>query len=152
MEPLRDEETKVCSNGPSHMTKMAAMFIYGKNFFSGTERPMTLKVGMQHRVLEYYQICSNDAPGLTLTCLTARPTLVPYAFVWKKVKTMDLSETIVVYDIKVGRCSQLNVYMKLYEYQRLRSFIYLGPNHSDSIFVNFFSSITADFNISSALK
>ena len=26
----------------------------------------------------------------------------------KKVKTMDFSETIVVYDIKVGRCSQLN--------------------------------------------
>ena len=36
----------------------------------------------------------------------------------EKVKTMDLSETIIVYDIKVGRCSQLNEYMKLYEYQR----------------------------------
>ena len=58
---------------------------------------------------------------------------------------MGFSETIVVYDIKVGRCSQLNVYMKLYEYQRSRSFIDLGPNHSDSIFLNFFSSITADF-------
>ena len=29
---------------------------------------------------------------------------------------MDCSETVVVYDIKVGRCSQLNEYMKLYEY------------------------------------
>ena len=29
-------------------------------------------------------------------------------FVWEKVKTMDFSETIVVYDIEVGRCSQLN--------------------------------------------
>ena len=45
-----------------------------------------------------------------------------------------------VYDIKVGRCSQLNEYMKLYEYQRSRIFIDLGPNHS--IFLNFFSSIT----------
>ena len=27
---------------------------------------------------------------------------------------MDFSETIVVYDIKVGRCSQLNEYMKIY--------------------------------------
>ena len=27
----------------------------------------SLKVGMQHRILEYYQICSNDDPGLTLT-------------------------------------------------------------------------------------
>ena len=32
--------------------------------------------------------------------------------------------------------------MKLYEYQRSRSFIDLGPNLSDSIFLNFFSSIT----------
>ena len=60
-----------------------------------------------------------------------------------KVKTMDFSETIVVYDIKVGRCSQLNEYMKLYEYQRSRPLIDLGPNHSDSVFLNFFSSITA---------
>ena len=34
--------------------------------------------------------------------------MVCYAFVWEKVKTMDFSETIVVYDIKVGRCIQLN--------------------------------------------
>ena len=27
----RDRGTKVCSNGPGHMTKMAAMPIYGKN-------------------------------------------------------------------------------------------------------------------------
>ena len=67
--------------------------------------------------------------------------MVPYAFVWEKVKTMDFSETIVVYDIKVGRCSQLNEYMKLYEYQRSRSFIDLCPNLSDSIFLNFFFSI-----------
>ena len=33
--------------------------------------------------------------------------------------------------------------MKLYEYQRSRSFIDLGPSHSDSIFSNFFSSITS---------
>ena len=55
---------------------------------------------------------------------------------------MDFSETIVVYVIKVGRCSQLNEYMKLYEYQRSRSLIDLGPNLSDSIFLNFFSSVT----------
>ena len=70
----------------------------------------------------------------------------------KKVKQWIFSETIVVYDIKVGRCSQLNEAMKLYEYQRLRSFIDLGPNHSDSIFLNFFSLITADFHLSLALR
>ena len=39
--------------------------------------------------------------GVDLTYFTARPTLVPYAFVWEKGKTMDFSETIIVYDIKV---------------------------------------------------
>ena len=92
---------KVCSNGPGHMTKMAAMLIC-KLFFSGTKRPMTLKIYMQHRVLEYYQICSKDDSGLTLTYFMARSNFVPYAFVWEEGKTMGFSETIVVYDIKVG--------------------------------------------------
>ena len=60
----------------------------------------------------------------------------------KTVEQWIFSETIVVYDIKVGRYSQLNEYMNLYEYQRSRSFTDLGPNHSDSIFLNFFSPIT----------
>ena len=70
---------------------------------------MTLKLGIQHWVLKLYQICSNDVPGLTLTYFTARSNLVPYAFVSENVKTMDVSETIVVYDIKVGGFSQLNM-------------------------------------------
>ena len=90
--------------------------------------------------------------GMTLTYFMARSNLVPYAFVWKNVKTMGFSESIVVNDLKVGRCSQLNEYMKLYEYQMSRSFIDFGPNYSDSIFLNCFSSITADFNISTALR
>ena len=69
--------------------------------------------------------------------------MIPYAFVWENLKTMDFLETIVVYDIKVGRWSQLNEYMKLFEYQRLRSFIDLGLRHTDLIFSNFFPSITA---------
>ena len=100
---------------------------------------MTLKVCMQHQVLKYYQVCSNDDPGLTLTYFTTRSNLVPYAFVREKVKTMDFSETIVVYDIKVRICSQLNEYMKLYEYQRSSSLTDLGQNLSVSMFLNFFS-------------
>ena len=60
----------------------------------------------------------------------------------KKVKKWIFSETIVVYDMKVGRCSQLYEYMNLYENQRSRSFTDLGPNHFDSILLNFDSSIT----------
>ena len=51
---------------------------------------------------------------------------------------MDFSETTVVYDVKVGRCSYLNEYMNLYEYQRSRSFIDLGPRSLRFIFSNFF--------------
>ena len=108
MEPPWDGGTKIYSNGPGHMTKMAAMPILLKNlkiFFSGTKRPMTLKLGMWLWVLEYYQVCANDDPGLTLTYFRARSNLIPDAFVWEKGKTMNIWETIVVYDVKVGRCS-----------------------------------------------
>ena len=46
---------------------------------------MTMKIGMQHWVLEYYQVRSTDVPGMTLTW----SNLVPYAFVLEKGKTMD---------------------------------------------------------------
>ena len=89
---------------------------------------------MQHRVLEYYQVYSNDDPELTFTYFTARSNMVPYAFVWEKVKTIDFSETIAVCDIKVSKCSPLNEYMTFYKYERSRSFTDLGQNLSDSIF------------------
>ena len=68
----------------------------------------------------------------------------------KKLKQWIFSETIVVYDIKVGRCSQLNENFMSTK----------GQGHSFTLvqitqiqyFQNFFSSITADFNISSALR
>ena len=50
---------------------------------------------MHHRVLEYYHVCSNNDPGLTMTYFTARSNLVPYGFVWGKGTTMNFSETIV---------------------------------------------------------
>ena len=33
---------------------------------------------------------------------------------------MDFSETIVVYDVKIGRCSQLNDYMNLYKISKVK--------------------------------
>ena len=59
--------------------------------------------------IEYYsttKFFSNDAPGLTLTYFMTR--WAPMLLYWKKVKTMAFSETIVVYDIKVVRCSHQN--------------------------------------------
>ena len=105
MELLWDGGTKVCSNGPGHITKMAAMPIYGKNIKKSSSpelRPMALKLSMPHRVLEHYQVCSNDDPGFTLTYFTARSNMVLHIFVWEKGKTMDFSETIVVYDLKLA--------------------------------------------------
>ena len=66
---------------------------------------MTLKLVMHHRVLKYYQVCSNDDARLTLTYFMAMSNLVPYAFVWEKGKAMDYLETTVIYDVIVGRCS-----------------------------------------------
>ena len=73
---------KVCSNGPGHMTKMAAMPIYGKNLkkISRTKKLMTSKVGMQHRVLKYYQVCSNDDPELTLNLFYGKVKFGPLHF------------------------------------------------------------------------
>ena len=58
--------------------------------------------GMHRQVLEFYYVYSNDDPGLTLTYFMARSNLVQYSFVWEKGKTMDFSETIVIYDLKLA--------------------------------------------------
>ena len=61
-----------------------------KKLLLRNKKAYDLDLGMKHRVPEYYQVCLNDDP---------------YAFVWDKGKTMDVSKTIVVCDIRVGRCS-----------------------------------------------
>ena len=62
---------------------------------------MTLKLGMQHWMLMYYQVYSNDDPWLTLTFFTARSIFIPYTFVWGKVKQW-IFQTLVVYDLKLA--------------------------------------------------
>ena len=58
-------------NNPGHMTKMAAMPIYGKIpskiFFSGTGGPISVKLGMKYRRLKYYNVYINQDPAITLT-------------------------------------------------------------------------------------
>ena len=69
---------KVYINGQGHMTKMAAMAINSKKplkiFSSRTRGPMILKLGMKHQAMEFYKICINHDPGMTLTFFTARST------------------------------------------------------------------------------
>ena len=148
VEPPWDERTKVFSNGPGQWIWPPCSYMIKKTLKTSSLEPKgRLKVGMQYRVFEYYQVRSNDAPVLTFNYFTARSNLVLVLLYGEKVKQWIfqnflysfrkihfLTFNIVVYDIKVDRCSQLNEYVKLYEYQRSRSFTDLGPNLSDSIF------------------
>ena len=60
-------------NNPGHMTKMAAMPIYGKNpskiFFSRTGGSISKKLGMKRQWLKYmyYNVYINHDPVMTLT-------------------------------------------------------------------------------------
>ena len=65
-------------NNPGHMTKLAAMPIYGKNpskfFFSGTTGLISTKLDMMHRGLKDYDVIINHDLWMTLTFFTARST------------------------------------------------------------------------------
>ena len=92
MEPPRDVRLKICSNIQGHVTKMANRPIYGKSIqkisFFGTKRPMTLKHGIQQRVLRYYNFFSNDVTGLTtLTIFMTWSYSFPNASTWVKAYT-----------------------------------------------------------------
>ena len=70
-------------NNLGHMTKMAAMPIYGKNpskIFSETNRLISRKLGVEHRWLKYSNVYINHDPVMTLTKIMARSTWVAYAF------------------------------------------------------------------------
>ena len=62
------------------------------------------------------------------------------AFLWEKVKTVELLETIAACDLKVGRCRQLIEIMKVCEYLRLRPFLY----HIFSCFVLYSAKISGE--------
>ena len=92
MKTPNDKLAKIYSKYFFHMTKMAAMPIYGKHFlkiFSRTRRPVTLRLGMQHWGCGAYQVCSNDDPKMTLTYLTVRSNLFPNAFEWEIFRKVD---------------------------------------------------------------
>ena len=82
VEPPWEGGTNFYINGPGHMTKMAAMPIYGKNLKN------LLLQNQKSYDLETWHIASgtqalvyiNGDPGLTLTYFTARSNLVTWAF------------------------------------------------------------------------
>ena len=68
----------MCINNPGHVTKMAAMPIFGKNpskiFYSRTCGLISAKLGMNHQWLKYYNVHINHDPMMTLTHFTAMST------------------------------------------------------------------------------
>ena len=107
MELLLDGGTLVCSNGPGHMTNMATMPIYGKKKL---KHPLLWnQKADDHETLLYASLSARVLPSLLkwwpwvdLDLFSRRSNLVPYAFVWEKGKTMDFSETIVIYYLKLA--------------------------------------------------
>ena len=67
---------KIYKHNAGHMTKMAAMPIFGKtpskSFFTGTRGPISMNLGMSHLGLLPIIVCTNEDPGVTLTYFTVR--------------------------------------------------------------------------------
>ena len=88
VEPPWEGVKKVCINGPSHMTTMAATAIYGKNLQKcSSPEPeglwfWNLACSIRGSSSTKY---INDDPGLTFTYFTAMSNLVAYTFEWGKV-------------------------------------------------------------------
>ena len=88
MEPPWEGGKEVYINGLGHMTKMAAMLIYGKNLKNlllQNQKSYDLEtwhVSLGTQAL--YKVYINDDPGLTLTYFTARSNLVICTSEWGK--------------------------------------------------------------------
>ena len=79
-------------------------------------------------------------PWVDLNLFYGKVKFGPVAFVREKGKTMDIIETIVVYDVKVGRCSKLNTSTWAYiDINGQGHSLTLVQGHSVSTFSNFFS-------------
>ena len=65
-------------NNLGHMTKMAAMPIYGKKrskiFFSRTGGSISTKLSMKHQWLKHSNVYINHDPVMTVTYFTAGST------------------------------------------------------------------------------
>ena len=97
---------KILQYFAGHITKMAAMPIYGKNplktIFLGTTWQFLMKLCMKHQRPKPFIICANYDPGLTLTYFTARSIFATYAFTWENVTIVDSLESIASYDLEFG--------------------------------------------------
>ena len=103
--------TKLDIIGPGHMTKMASMPIYDKK-----KKIKNLPQNRKSHDIESWKKANRTWtlqklyklwPWVDLDLFT-RSNLVPNAFEWEKCKTVHLSKTVVVYEMKVGH-THMNV-------------------------------------------
>ena len=96
---------KIHQHFAGHITKTAAMPIYGRNtlktFCPGTTGQILMTLCMKHQRPKPFIIkfCANYDPGLTLTYFMARSNFAACAFRWKNVTMMDSLE---YFDLEFG--------------------------------------------------
>ena len=108
MEPPWDGGTKVCSNNPGHMTRMADTPIYGKNLKKSSPEPK----GRWPWKLVCSTGCSSTTKFVQMMTLSRPWPILQQGQIWslmllygKKVKQwifQKLLETIVIYDLKLA--------------------------------------------------
>ena len=105
------EEMKSNKHDAGHMTKMAAIAIYGINtikiLFPGTSWSISMKLGMKHQRFKLIIFCSNDNHVLILTYFTARSNFATSAFLWENVTMMDTLQIIASSDLEFGLLCKL---------------------------------------------
>ena len=139
---------------------MAAMPIYAKDplrsndfvafiFFSGTKGQMTLKLGMQHSLLQYYQV--KWWPWVHLDLSYSKVKFCPSCFCMGKCLNCIFLRNYWSL-LEVGTYCQRNEYTTIYDNLRSRSFIDLCPrplrfNIFKLFFLKTYQAIEAQFHM-----
>ena len=118
-------EIIIYTNGLGHMTKTAVTPIYGKKTFKTlliqNQRADFNELVMQHQGCGPIIIYSNYDPSLFDLEIYYGKVKFGHEGICMKKKELFFLKTIAAYDIKVGRCIELNDFVKLHEYHRARS-------------------------------
>ena len=121
---------KIYTNELGHMTNMAAMPIYGKNFKKSSS-PEPIDQWPWNFVCNI--VYASTTKVVQIFTLGWPWHILPQGQIWshrllygKKWKLFIFWETVAALGLKVAWSIQLNEFMKLSEYQRSRSFFDLG--------------------------
>ena len=105
MELLWDGGTKVCPNSPGHMTKMAAMPIYGKKLLLQNQKTDDLETWSAASGAPVLPSLFKWWPWVDLDLFYSKVKFGPLCYCMgkkEKGKTMDFSETIGICDLKLA--------------------------------------------------